>query len=105
MTCTKCNNEISELDEKCPYCGEKFEDESKTSKTDSIKTYADRLNTVANVNMILSVVAAMIIWFNLGINQYEELNWYGIVGGITILFGGYTLFLLLKTVVDIYNKK
>lgn len=75
-------------------------------------TNADCLNAMATVNIILSIIGAIAIWVNFSTIEYTttskyatpvtEINWYGILGGIAVLIAGFTLFFLLKTIVDIY---
>ncbi len=68
------------------------------------RTHADRLSIMANINLLLSIIGAILILCNFSVTSYDKLNWYGILSGFAVLFCGYTIFLLLKTVVDIYNK-
>lgn len=123
IKCPVCKKEISELDEKCPYCHMNLDDviedveEPKiiTGTNDRRITSADCLNVMANINIILSIIGTILIWVNFGTTEithkgtyfssgYTEniANWYGIFGGIAILIAGFTLFFLLKTIVDIY---
>lgn len=70
------------------------------------KTNADCLNAMASLNIVLSIIGAIAIWLNFSTIEYKsgysEANWYGIIGGISVLVVGFTLFFLLKTVADIY---
>lgn len=123
IRCPVCKKEISELDESCPYChinlidvAENDEEKRKTIEThDREITSADCLNIMANLNLILSIISAIIIWFCFSTTEITKnytyisgtytdkvINWYGIFGGIAILFTGFTLFFLLKTIVGIY---
>lgn len=134
VKCPVCKKEISELDESCPYCHTIFDDmtesddmteeisetERKTENYekeiyDKKRTNADCLNFIANINIILSIIGAILIWVNFGTaeithkstyfsNGYTETiaNWYGIFGGVAVLIAGFTLYFLLKTIVDIY---
>lgn len=74
------------------------------------RTNADILDFMANLNIVLTVISSIVIWFKFStietVSKYgiatTEMNWYGIIGGFVILISGFTLFFLLKTVVDIY---
>ena len=79
------------------------------------RTNADNLNVMANINIILSIIGAILIWANFGTQEirhkgsywetgYTETvaNWYGILGGVAVLIAGFTVFFLLKTIIDIY---
>lgn len=123
VECPVCKKEISELDESCPYCHinliDMAEDSEEKRKTIEIHdrgiASADCLNIMANLNLILSIISAIIIWFCFSTTEITKnytyisgtytdkvINWYGILGGVAILFTGFTLFFLLKTIVDIY---
>lgn len=130
VKCPVCKKEISELDESCPYCHTIFDDiTEEISETgrktenhekeiyDKKRTNADCLNFMANINIILSIIGAILIWANFGTAEiirkstyfssgYTETiaNWYGIFGGVAVLIAGFTLYFLLKTIVDIYWK-
>ncbi len=129
VKCPVCRKDINELDESCPYCHIVFDDDinedveekykeveiHKEEKNDEKKiTNAKCLNFMANINIILSIISAIIIWANFSIIEYKatskyatsftEINWYGIFGGFGVLIVGFTVFFLLKTVVDIYNE-
>lgn len=138
IKCPICRKEISELDESCPYCNTNFSEldennqevkevyreknrnnakkiNSSSNEREHDRTNADNLNFMANINIILSIIGAILIWINFGTTEitrkstyfssgYTEnvANWYGIFGGIAVLIAGFTLFFLLKTIVDIY---
>lgn len=123
IKCPVCKKEISELDEKCPYCHINLDgviedvEEPKiiTGTNDRRITSADCLNVMANINLILSIMSSIAIWFYFSTTEitknytyisgtYTEkvINWYGILGGVAILFTGFTIYFLLKTIVDIY---
>ena len=79
VKCPVCKKEISELDESCPYCHTIFDDiTEEISETgrktenhekeiyDKKRTNADCLNFMANINIILSIIGAILIWANFG---------------------------------------
>lgn len=118
MKCPVCKEKINELDEVCPNCKTKFDDyERKYGKREE-STNANRLNVMANINIILSIIGAIAIWANFSTlevmtqSTYKNyssgyytdtvINWYGILGGLGVLIVGFTLFFLLKTIADIY---
>lgn len=134
VKCPVCAKDINELDESCPYCHIVFDDmieeenstlEERTDVNSEIHkeennnektiTNAKCLNFMANINIILSIIGAIVIWVNFSTIEYKttskyatpvtEVNWYGIFGGIGMLIIGFTLFFLLKTIVDIYWKE
>lgn len=138
IKCPICNKNINELDEVCPYCKTDFdkldgidqkiklenkeENKERIQKMDFVlnervpnRTNADNLNVMANINIILSIIGAILIWANFGTQEirhkgsywetgYTETvaNWYGILGGVAVLIAGFTVFFLLKTIIDIY---
>jgi len=117
MKCPVCKANVNELDEICPVCKTNFEDYERGKekfKEELKKTNADYLNFMAIVNIIISIVGAIAIWVNFSTIEYKttskyatavtEINWYGIIGGVGILIAGFTIYFLLKTVVDIYNE-
>ena len=117
IKCPVCKKEISELDESCPYCNIVFNADNSVKENSEYgkKNNAYYLNIMAYVNIILSIAGAILIWINFGTAEvahkstylssgYTETiaNWYGIFGGVAVLIIGFTLFFLLKTIVDIY---
>lgn len=132
VKCPVCQKEISELDEKCPYCHIIFDDmiseniqeeriiqEIQTEENAEYKSRnnANYLNIMAYINIVLSIVGAISIWvcfstvevtkkytYSSGTYTDQVINWYGIFGGLGILIVGFTLFFLLKTLCDIYWK-
>lgn len=115
MKCPICKANVNELDEICPNCKTNFDDYEKGKQKfieEPKRTNADCLNFMANLNIILSIIGAIIIWVNFSTIEYKttsryatpvtEINWYGIFGGVGVLIVGFTLFFLLKTVADIY---
>lgn len=70
------------------------------------------LNIMAYINIILSIIGAIYVFFNFGIvkveseylGDYITTNWYGIAGAIAMLIVSFTIFFLLKTIVDIHRK-
>lgn len=75
---------------------------------------------MANINIMLSIIGAILIWVNFSTMEVTKesifknyssghytatvINWYGVIGGIAVLIVGFTLFFLLKTIVDIYKE-
>lgn len=139
VECPKCKKEISELDEKCPYCNTEFEDmKNEVSEVTKVLKQitkenecdiedctqhtsvcnAQCLNVMAYINIILSIIGAIFVWCNFSTIEIQgkysyilekyttstEINWYGIAGGFGVLIAGFTLFFLLKTIIDIYWK-
>lgn len=117
MKCPVCKANVNELDEVCPVCKTNFDDYEKGKqkfKEEPKKTNADYLNFMAIINIVLSIIGAITIWVNFSTIEYTttskyatpvtDINWYGILGGIGILIIGFTVFFLLKTIIDIYDK-
>ncbi len=117
MKCPVCKANVNELDEVCPVCKANFDDYEKGKekfKEEPKKTNADYLNYMAIINIVLSIIGAIAIWVNFSTIEYTttskyatpvtEINWYGIFGGIAVLIAGFTLYFLLKTVIDIYDE-
>lgn len=113
MKCPICKANVNELADFCPNCKTNFDEYEKYSKKhrkEGSRINADVLDFVANLNIVLTVISSIIIWFKFStietVSKYgtttTEMNWYGIAGGFVILISGFTLFFLLKTVVDIY---
>lgn len=109
-------DEVSEVIEQLQE-DEAVESENLNNTEEEKRTNADYLSVMANVNIILSIIGAIAIWCNFGTTEeihkgtylsssYTETvaNWFGIIGGIAVLITGFTLFFLLKTIVDIYRK-
>ena len=95
IKCPVCRKEINELDESCPHCHIKFED-----MEDEVSEVIEQLQedeAVESENLHKGTYLS---------SSYTETvaNWFGIIGGIAVLIGGFTLFFLLKTIVDIYRK-
>lgn len=71
---------------------------------------ASYLNVMANLNLILSIIGSIIIFIKFSIIkdmsiyglEHNSINWIGIISGLGVLIGGFTLFFLLETIVDIY---
>ena len=59
---------------------------------------ADKLGVIAIINIIITIIASVIVPLTDG----NSFNWIGIliVGGI--ILSGFTLYYLLKTIIDIY---
>lgn len=101
MKCPNCNKNVSELDEICPHCKKRLIESDENVPVTS--SNAHKLNIMANILLVISFIIAILIWVNFSI-IYDEINWYGIFGGIITVIFGYTQFLSFKTLVDIYNK-
>lgn len=117
MKCPVCKEKVNELDDICPNCKTNFDEYENYMSTHSKdkRSYADCLNFMANLNIMFSIVGAIAIWINFSTievsknyvfssGHYKDtvINWYGIIGGIAVLFAGFTVFFLLKTIVYIY---
>lgn len=111
MVCPKCkvNLEIHHIQSgECPFCGYKFEgriikEENEKSKANIGQIHSKRLEIMANINIILSVISAVVVLTSY-YSEYYGLNIYVIGIVIAILLFGITQYYLLKTIVDIYNK-
>ncbi len=80
------------------------EEEIQENNKDEEKTKtknADYLEKMAYVNVILFVIGAIYVIAN---SFVDEMNLIGITIGIATLIVGFTLFFLLRTIVDIYRK-
>jgi len=121
MRCPICKEKVNELEDVCPNCKtnfEEYEKEKRKFREVSDGNNAERLNVMAYINLILSIIGAICIWINFSkievLGKYDyitgeyskttQTNWYGIFGGIGVIIAGLTLFFLLKTIVDIYWK-
>ena len=88
VKCPVCGKEISGLDESNPYCHVVFydiateenqekekrektytEEYEKNYHTEEKRTYADCLNFMANLNIILSIIGAIAIWAMFGTTE------------------------------------
>lgn len=102
MKCTNCDREYEEWRAECPYCKGK-------NMKDGERSNADCLNIIANINITLFIIASLYYFYNafiLLIDGYIEVMVIGInlVYGVSLLLVGFTIFFLLKTIVDIYYK-
>jgi len=114
MKCPVCNEEVSELDESCPHCQINFADflRENNRTNEKERTNADCLNTMANVNVVLSIIISAILIFPNLVEVSARINGYSIdssaltaiVLGIVCLILGITLCFFLKTIADIYKK-
>lgn len=106
MKCPVCKEEVNEGENSCPHCKIIFTDfddkiDNEEDKIAKGRTNADWLNSIANINLIISIIVSIITW----VEFFDTtINWWGVVVIGAILLSGVTLFFLLKTVVDIYNK-
>lgn len=86
--------------------------ENKQTNQEKQRTNADCLNTMANIIIVVSIIATIVLIFPNLVNLSEVINgystdsftWLPIVSGVICLLSGVTLYFLLKTVVDIYRK-
>lgn len=112
MVCPNCKVEVKDeliKNGKCPFCEYKLQENMARETSEKIKMHigdihAKRLNMMANVNIVLSIIGAMIVLVSY-FSEYYSLNIYVISIAIGILIFGFTQYYLLKTVVDIYNKE
>lgn len=118
MKCPVCKSKINELDEICPNCKTNFDSYEKEKikfREKERKTNADYLSIFSVINLIITIVGSIIIWINFSttkiVKEYSYIsgsytetvvNWYGIAGGFVILISGFTIFFLLRTIIDIY---
>lgn len=69
------------------------------------KTNADWLEIISYINVIISIIGAIYAFIELSETGYSfEPNIMSISITVGILLVGFTLFFLLKTIVDIYKK-
>lgn len=71
------------------------------SQTRRRLTNADYLDIFSYINLVLFIIGALYVIIN---SFSDEINFTGIIIGVICLATGITLFLLLKTIVDIYRK-
>lgn len=113
MKCPICKANVNELADFCPNCKtnfDEYEEYSRKHGKEESRTNADILNFMANLNITLTIISSIVIWLKFStvemVSKYgiatTEMNWYGIIGGFGIFISGFTLFFLLKTIVDIY---
>lgn len=94
MKCPKCNKEVSELEEKCTFCGLNFE-EYESQKENENPEYADKtifLRFIIGVQVIGCIIGAIILWNN------EETGL-----GFIVLFGGLIAAACTKGFTDIID--
>lgn len=108
MKCPICNKEYEDWRAQCPYCKGK-----EKYATDGERSNADCLSVVANINLAIFIIASLYYFYNVFISLVELINYSyveGITIGINLIYGvslllvGFTVFFLLKTIVDIYYK-
>ena len=106
VKCPKCGKDVEEWRAECPYCKINFEKYNRESGGNYVvnKDNAYYLNIFSIINLVISVVGAILVWTNFYKDYNDNINWIGIIGGVAILIGGFTLFFLLKTIVDIFYK-
>ena len=102
VECPNCKNLIEDDSKQCLYCKTNF-DEEKTYENDKKDfSNADILNIFSYVGLIITIIVGIILSIDAFIQ--DRFNLYFLLGGISILFSGFILFFLLKTIVDIYDK-
>ena len=94
MRCPKCNKKISELDEKCPYCGISFEDYEQQNpieyETEENKTIF--LKVINYIQLVIFIITGII---NLSSGQMA-------IGSICIATG-LVIFAFIKGFTDIID--
>lgn len=99
MKCSICNEKVNRFDEICPNC--------KNHLRENKRTNADKLEILAHINLIITIIGAVFVFINcsiVSISEEDTINWIGMLIGIGIIITGLTLFYLLKTIIDIYNE-
>ncbi len=97
MKCPKCNKEISELDEKCAYCGmnfEEYESQKEIEENEEFE-YGNKtvfLRFVMGIQLIGCIIGAIALWSN------EEIGL-----GFIVLFGGIIAAAFIKGFTDIID--
>lgn len=97
MKCPKCNEETSELDEKCACCGinfEEYENRQKEIKNEN-EEYGNKtifLRFIMAAQLIICIISAIVLWTN------EE-----VLIGFIALFGGLIGTAFIKGFVDIVD--
>lgn len=103
MECPNCKKEIEDWRAECPNCKINIEkyNEGKRQQFNKVEN-ATFLNIFAYIDIIVSIIGTILIWINYSISDItKEINIIGIATGLAVLIGGFTLFFLLKTIVDI----
>lgn len=120
MKCPVCKENVNELNDTCPNCKtnfDEYEEHAKKHEKEVKSTNADRLNIMANISIAMSIIGAIAMLFcfstieitrksTYGSGYYTDtvINWWGIIGAFSMIFVGFMIFFLLKTIVDIYDK-
>ena len=85
---------------------------------DCKNNYSKVLNILANISLIIFIIVSICIFVQFSTTEVQvgynifteknvmktEINWYGIIAGLSSLFSGIILFFTLKSIVNI-NKK
>lgn len=103
MKCPVCETEVSDFDSICPNCQIQLYDnnidkESNHSYGKESKN-ADRLEIIANINLFI-IILAVIYYFYEGFTNEAVY----IIIGIGLLLSGLTIYFVLKTIVDIFDR-
>lgn len=83
MKCPKCNKEVSELEEKCAFCGldfEEYENQQKTEENENSE-YGSKtiiLKFLTTIQLIGCLICAIILWSN----EEIGLGFIALIGGI-----------------------
>ena len=89
-----------------------------TNNENMPQSNAEVLKVLAILSLILSIVAAIVIWvkfstievigeYSYTLNDFKrttETNGVAIAGGFATIYGGIVLYFALATIVDIFNK-
>lgn len=77
------------------------------NQNENVKSNADHLETLAIINLVVFIITAIVCFYGV-IPEFIEYgsveNYILLIAGISSLLTGFTLYFLLKTVADIYNK-
>lgn len=104
MKCTNCGKEIEDWRAECPYCKMNFEKNKQSSSN------AKYLNIMANINLVICIIGAIsiiissIIYANEEYLEITEIIWIPLAIAISLTIGGFTIFFLLRTIIDVYRK-
>ena len=106
MKCPICETEVSDYESKCPNCKIDLYDD-KENLNENVKDNADHLEILANINLVIFIASSIVCFCGVitEIIEYGSIeNYVLLITGVSSLLVGFTLYYLLKTVADIYNK-
>lgn len=72
-----------------------------------VKDSADYLEILASINLVIFIASAIVCFCSVipELIEYGSIeNYVVLITGVSSLLAGFTLYFLLKTVADIYNK-